>query len=296
MTQIAAVNPTNVVANSDCGPTKMFRYQINLVTTPNFELDFTQQFQGGQIAAIQSIFVDNSLNTSTLTLSLNSNVDIKVPARAQGYIRLLCDSPPKINGSSLGTQIIEIFPLSFPTDTFIWDSQGNLFTFNGSGELLVADTVMRATVISNLQQTQQWLTGDDQVAKPEWGADEMFQLTKTTAGDTNIAAAPGASIGYFIKEIEAHVTGNATLAAAGLTVLTIREGAAGAVIAIAAIFLNATGAAINTAPSFRVLHLVNLNYNFKAANTALVANLSVALSAGEIRINVAGGKTTVIGP
>jgi len=294
MTQLPGCNPSAIIANAQPieGP-KVLPYIINLTNTPNFEIDLMAEYQAKKISGAQSIFVDNTLNTSLLTLELNTQQLIKIPPGAQGYVRLLMQNPPKIVGSSGGTQIIRLHILNFPTDTMIWSQSGQLFTFNGSNELLVSDPGLRAGVVSNFYQSQGFLMGTAQTVVPHWGGSTVYNLNnKTTVNDTAIAAALGAGLAYYIKEIHVTLSGDASLAVAGQLTVAVREAAV--VIASRIVYLPA--AAPNTPGGFDVIKLSNMNYNMKTANVALNAFLGTALATGVASFIVVGGTTNVIGP
>jgi hypothetical protein len=151
---------------------------------------------------------------------------------------------------------------------------------------------LRAAVISNYFQAQGFLMGTSQTVVPHWGGSTVYNLDTAALNLTAIAAALGAGLAYYIKEIHIRLSGNASIAVAGPVSISVRE--ANVVIATATVYLPA--AAPNTPGGFDVLILRNLNYNMKTGNVALNANLTVALATGVASFTIVGGITNVIGP
>lgn len=293
MTTLPPCNPSSIIANAQPteGP-KVLPYLIDLNVTPNFEIDLQDAFSRKFISGVQSCFVDNTNNTAFLQLTFNSQQVVIIPPGAQGYVRLLVQNPPKISGISSGTSKIELILLNFPTETFIWNKAGILFTYTATNELRVSDAALEASIVSGKVQSLQFLTGDVQTPLPEFAGDKVYNINTAAAGNTAIAAAAGVGVGYYIKEISVKLSGDASLAVAGQVTISIREAAV--VIATQTIYLPA--AAPNTPGGFDVLKLSNLNYNFKTANVALNVNLSAALATGVASVIIVGGTTTIIGP
>jgi hypothetical protein len=115
-------------------------------------LDFTQaealsvdlgyQQQQLLISAIQSVFVDNSLNESPLAIVVGNNVQtLSVPGGYQGYLNVDCPNPPKFILSCAGGQKAKIIFQNYEVNPILWDAAGG-----GGGTQVVSDPILESTV------------------------------------------------------------------------------------------------------------------------------------------------------
>lgn len=92
---------------------------------------------------VQTIFIDNSTNSSAFTAqSINSNQNITCPPFAQGYFPILVPGDPKFIFSTTGTPKIPVAFLSMAMSCMVWNAINVLGTqgFDGSTTITTGGT------------------------------------------------------------------------------------------------------------------------------------------------------------
>jgi len=86
-----------------------------------WDVDLMQIQQQGKISTLQAFYVDNSVNTEelTITMGLGGQV-IKVQPGYQGYMTALVNNVPKFSVSSPGGVSAIVFALNFPVVNDLW--------------------------------------------------------------------------------------------------------------------------------------------------------------------------------
>lgn len=80
------------------GGPKCLPIQLDFSAANSYELDYTNMQQRNFLDMCQTLWVDNSLSSSELWVSIpGSQQTIKVPAASQGYFTVLCPNPIKMN-------------------------------------------------------------------------------------------------------------------------------------------------------------------------------------------------------
>lgn len=93
------------------------------LTEGNFSLDLTQLYQRGQFQSAQTVYIDNSLNTGTVTLTLSvTKQSVTLRAGQQGYIPILEPVAPDLLFSSSEPVKLLIQVLNFVINPAIWDT------------------------------------------------------------------------------------------------------------------------------------------------------------------------------
>ena len=287
-------NPLSVVANAQPKEgNRTIPALIDWTVASSQVVDLQSQKDQGIFSSLQGVWVDNRGNTNPVLLSLqNSQQVISCPANGQGFFQVISTGSPKVTISSAattGSTFILFF--NFPVVNEVWDASGAAFSFDSSGNLLVSDAVLAGTVQSNNVQTLMQGLSHGSVIKPNWLADRQVSVPVTAAGSTTLLAAPGSGVGHFIKEIIVRATANVTTAVAAVQSLTIDEGAE----EIASCSFLTPTVAGTLLGNQELLHIVNYNWNSKTANTLIAANLSNAITAGNLEITLLYGTTTTIG-
>ena len=121
--QIQVLNIAN--QNSPVGClSKAIRYTAQLLSSVNDTLDLSAQTQNGTIDQIQSVYVDNSLNGSPITiLCLETGHSLIVPAVSQAFLPVFCQFPAThvtFLFSSGGAVNVPLFFLNQPMPACVW--------------------------------------------------------------------------------------------------------------------------------------------------------------------------------
>jgi hypothetical protein len=94
---------------------------LDFSATQSYALDYSNYQQRGFISMVQSVFVDNSLSASVLSiLCPATNQTLKIPAGKQGYLPIVCPNPVKLTFSSSGGQFCYVALLNFPVAPLLW--------------------------------------------------------------------------------------------------------------------------------------------------------------------------------
>lgn len=257
-----------------------------------YAVDLGIQAQQRKFSFIQTVYVDNSANAKVLTIAFDVlNQQIQVPAHMQGYFPVLVMPTPRLTVTSAGGSTAMVFLLNFPVAPAMWAGTGSALLFDVNGNLLVSDTLLESAIAGGKLQAQNYLQGNGDVVMPMFGGNELLSVTVSALGNTVIIPAQGVGVGWFLKYLDVWISGNASLAVAGNVTLEIRDNAL--VLARSIISLPA---AAGIGFGQNVLRLDNMNYNAKAANLAMNANLSVALATGSINVTACWGSTTNVTP
>lgn len=270
------------------GP-KAIPVPLNFALQQSFTVDLTILQQRGFIKDVQSVFVDNSLNTSALTvLASGSNMPLKIPGSAQGVLPIFAPNPPVFTISCAGGQQAIVYLCNIPLPAAVWPATAEP-SFNSSGYLQVTDPVLDATVSGNNVNVIVNGTANNNVVKPIFQADELFTGSATTsAAQTITTGAPS----FFITEVNVRLTGDAGLAGAAEYTLTLKDGATTIAQGIAIL---ATSGLTDAAP-FDMITLHGIQYNSKTNAANLTLTGSANLTAGKYFWNIAGGLCSNIGP
>ena len=96
---------------------------LSLTANITYTDDLTLENENGTINNVQAAFIDNSLNTGTLTLTmLDSGQVITIATLVQGYFPLVCHSQVKYTVLSTATATVKIIFLNVPMDPGSWVS------------------------------------------------------------------------------------------------------------------------------------------------------------------------------
>lgn len=190
----------------------------------SYVTDLTAIKQLGKISCIQSVFIDNSVNTQPVVLSVSgTNQSISVPANFQGVFPVIVSGQAVFTIASAGNGVANIYFCNVQQAAFMW--QAIAIPLNVGGTLAVADAILDATVSNNRVN----VTSFDAVAL-------MTDRSGTIAAGgvaQQLMAANAARRGWAIQnidetileEIRYSLTGAATLAAVGSFAIAASGGA-----------------------------------------------------------------------
>lgn len=114
--------------------------------------DMTSIKQQGKISLIQSVFIDNTLNTQSVTLQTTViNQQITIPAGYQGIFPIFATDQAVFIVSSQGSGDVTVAYSNTPQPAALWAGTNQALVI--SGIVQVTDPVLDATVIGNRVQT-----------------------------------------------------------------------------------------------------------------------------------------------
>ncbi len=102
------VPPTGNLGNTangsaPCEGPRALSYNLDFSVASSYDVDLTQQFQGGQFTTIQGFYCDNSQNASPLIVTCGgTGQTLVVPPFACAYLPMLQTLPPKFNVATAG--------------------------------------------------------------------------------------------------------------------------------------------------------------------------------------------------
>lgn len=254
-------------------------------------IDLSQSMIQSKISLVQSLYVDNSLNSVAVSFQVTgTNQIVTCPPNSQGFFPILAGIPTKILATSTSTTaLVPCFVLNMPMPAAVWNVQQSAFTFIG-GALEVTDVALDAIATANGLLVNPKLLGTNGYI-PEFGGDLTFTGSVAATGPTNIIAAPGAGLAWYLKNLRLDITGDAAISggAAELTV-TIKDGTTAIFTAIVNV-----PATSGTGPGQNIFSMDDLNLPSSTLNNALTITLSAALTTGKIVWNAVGGTSTIVG-
>lgn len=109
-------NQTSPFANQ----AKTLPFLVPLASAATAELDLTNPQTQGVIDQIQSVYIDNSDNTSEFSITTNNGQNVTCPASTQGWFPLLSANPPVFQFASLGAVDVPIFFCNVPMPLGTW--------------------------------------------------------------------------------------------------------------------------------------------------------------------------------
>lgn len=123
--------------------------RVNLVGATAYTLDLATLNNFNTIDFVQTIFVDNSLNTKAVYFYNGvSQQTLVVPPLSQAYLPFLVPNPGRFTITSTGNVVIPIELLNFPVAPAVWNAQNVGFSFDGAGNLLVSDKTLAQTTLT----------------------------------------------------------------------------------------------------------------------------------------------------
>lgn len=264
---------------------------VDFSVNPTQTIDFQQLMVQRKITMVQSVYVDNSANSDPVKITVvgGTNQTLEVPPQSQAYLPVVAPVPVVFQVASSGGVVVNFLFNNFPTPAIVWNVVQTNFQFTGSA-LIVSDETLDNQVVTNGLQTVPNLQLTGGAAMPEMAGDICYTGSVSAAGPTNIIAAPGAGLAFFIKSINLQIAGDAAISGGAATItVTIKDGTTP--IFTTRVYVPASAA---NGPTQTLLNLNDLNLPSLALNNALTITLSTALTGGDITYNVVGGTSTYV--
>lgn len=130
-----------------CKGLKTIPILIDFSLGTTFTLDLSLIQSQAFMDWVQTIYVENSANTSGITITMEASKQvIKFPASSEGYLPILQPNPAKITLTCTNPVQVIIQLMNFYVGPYIWNSSG-AFAFSGSA-LLVSDAALDAIIVS----------------------------------------------------------------------------------------------------------------------------------------------------
>ena len=118
---------------------------VNLVAGTATKLDFTNLIGSGAIQNIQAVFVDNSANSTSLTLTTAAGQNLIIPPASQGIFPvILANGSPTVTVAGSGTATLLFLNVPMPFGS--WSISGAPALVVTNGNLQVTDTALDATI------------------------------------------------------------------------------------------------------------------------------------------------------
>jgi hypothetical protein len=270
------------------GP-KALPIPLDFTVQQSYEIDFGIIAQAAQLEHIQCIYIDNKDNSQPVTIVTDIiGQTLVCPPQRQGFFPIvIASNSPKIIVTSIGGTNCTLIVMNVPMPSGTWASTKEQASYDPLGRLIVSDPILDATVFSNyVQNLMHGWTSQDKIVPKFFSTSTGSLATVTAAGNTTIIAA-SATENFAICGFSVWVTGDATFAGApGNVTLELRRGA-NAFWRGAVTLPMAAGT-----PGVMLANETNLNMIGTALNEAIVANLSAALSTGQILVTVRAAAVT----
>lgn len=251
-------------------------------------LDFQQAFALKRISNIQSAWVDNSATNIPVVITIaNTGQNIIVRGRAQGYIPLLAQAETKVTVTSVGnTGVFRISVANVPIDSILYSTVNNTNTYDGSGNLLVSDTVLDSTVSNGRVNTLNYGLMTGGVAAPLMWGNVAYSGLGINAGTTTITTgAPG----WILTGVKLQITGSATQASVGDVSVDILEGTTVLASYYGYVGMGASGLVQN------IVTLTDLNLTSKVSASNLSWRRNNSLTTGSYVLTAQYALTSFVG-
>jgi len=286
------VNPTPLQTSLGVAPKEgpmAIPLTLDFTAQNTYTYDATaQQMNGQRISIFQTIFVDNSLATVPLSITVaNTQQTVKIPGGSQAYIPISCTSKLSVTFASTSGLVLYAEILNIPMNGMVWGATGS-FTFDANGNLLVRDTVLDSAVSGGFMRTSNYGVAGDGTQIQQYYGTKRFYNTFNTGNLNAFVGAPG----FMITDVAVYLTPDATLAAAGTTTVFLKEGSTN--IASGTAFVPTTAVTGLTGP-IPLIARPNMNYTSKASASQVALSISTALATGSVIIEIGYALTNFVG-
>jgi len=262
----------------------------------SFTLNTQQLLAQGAMTAFQSLFVNNSNNSQSLSVSVNiSGSTVVIPAGECQWVALLAPSNSTITFQSTGAVTVACQITNFfvqPTGAGGGSSGGS---YNSSGQLLVSDPNIEACINNDVLSTAAYaLAGSDVLVPQRSGT--LSYVGRPTGSSNYHQMATGAPY-FFITGVIIMVSGDLALPAGtpgNTLVLSLYESNGNEILQVS---VN-VGTGL-PAGNLTLLALTGMNYITTAANGAVnfvmtdYNNSAVVPTAGACYCTIFGGPTAL---
>lgn len=232
------------------------------------------------VGQVQGAFLDNSANSTALSVVTGAGQPLVVPPQSQAVMPLYLGENATLTLTGAGT--VTVILLNFPTPAAVWSAQGNAIPVSG-GKVIVSDPALEALINGGaLSVTRTALTSGDATVHLRTGI--AYSGTLTASGSTTIITG---SPSCFLTAADLWLSPASTMATAGILTVTLAFANQGT-IATRSVYVPATAA--NGAPT-PILQLRDVQLLGALNGDNLTLSLSGALSAGGVEYTIVGGTT-----
>lgn len=121
-TKVSSLQINNALNGSlPCEGAKVMPYYMDFAAALQFDFDLTFQYNQKQFTTVQGFYIDNHLNGSTVTVTIDgTGQTIVVPANKSGFFIMLMPVPPKFSIASAGAITVYIAFLNFYVPPIVW--------------------------------------------------------------------------------------------------------------------------------------------------------------------------------
>lgn len=254
-------------------------------------IDISQLVAQKKISMVQSLYVDNSDNSASVSIAISgSGQTLVVPPESEAYFPVLAPVPCVFTLESDSTSQIFVGLNNFPTPAFVWNVQSQAFQFTG-GKLQVTDPVLDGLAVQNGLQVvpNEYITGGGAV--PAFAGDTFYTGSTSADSAQTIISAPGNALAFYLRAMKVDISNDAATTSGAEITVTVKDGST--TIAENTVYVPSSGGTSLGKQS--IFDFDALNYPSAALNNALTITLSAALSAGKVSWTVIGGTSTFAG-
>jgi hypothetical protein len=147
-----------------------------------FHTDLTNSYESGRFTTFQTVYIDNSLNSSAASISVDQTQQlITAPPFSQGYYPIQAPMSCRVTFTSLGTVNVTYILLNVPVSAVVW------FVASSGVAAVVSDPILEAaigTAAPGTAPVSMELVGGKYLAAGETlanGQSSALQLTSTGA-------------------------------------------------------------------------------------------------------------------
>lgn len=236
---------------------KTLPINLNFANATQYNLNLQSLMSRNYIDMVQAIFVDNSLNPSSMTITSNlTSQGVVIPAYAQAYLTLLVPNPASLSFNSTGGVNVPIELLNFPVSNAVW-------SVNGFAQVTASGGILIPQLVANYTAT---------VAAGAGVTNSVSPLITPTG------------IGYYIAGFSVFLTSNATLTAGTDLQVSLVDSSSGTI------------GIVNLSPANGLFGggIGLSNWTNKVANSTCSLNMSTSLSAGKLYYTVQYGLSNFV--
>lgn len=176
--------------------------------TSSYLLDLQQQIQNNQFSRAQTIFVDNSANSSPVSITWTGTGQIlQIPGNSQAYLPVLTTQRPMAVVASAGTGKCYVHILNVPISPAVWGATAGAPSYTPSGALLVSDAALDSVTTTN---------GVEVIERVVGSGDVVYNRFKSQNAINGVVQAGVASLlvgnpSLFVNFIDVMLSGDASL-------------------------------------------------------------------------------------
>lgn len=267
-------------------------FNIDFTAQQQYVFDLTAIQQQAKLSMVQTIYVDNSLSSTPISLVMaNSYQRITIPPFSQAYVPVVLTNKIAVTFQSASGLVIPIIALNIAMNATVWSTSGSPSFDPTTGALMVSDPILEAVTNGQFLRAQGFTTYGDGTVEPEFtGSKAASGLILTAAAVTLFTGIPG----WILKSLSVRARPNTTIAAAGIVTLSLAESGGGNVIAVGSVFVP-TAVPTGLTGSLPVIDLQSVSITSKVTTSNLTLTASAAVLTGGFDWTVTYAQTAFVG-